>query len=148
MSVAAFVVCAVLVPLSIFNGSAAIVRGGTMASYAAPLDWYFCYQLGSQGVRALEDRHALQGNQFLKLRERPTEIDPVLFARMRRVAAMAELKGIGIENALALERLGIKRIEDLARRDPDELASKLKAMDQNVRLEEVKIWIRAAKRYD
>jgi hypothetical protein len=146
MSAVALTICAVLLPLSILAGSAAIDRGGTIASYATPLDWYFSYQLRSKGMKALATRRALQGNQFLKLKDRPPEIDPVLFARMRRVATMAELKGIGIKKALALERLGIRSVADLAPRNPDELTSELNGLHQNVRLEEVKIWIRAAKR--
>ncbi len=137
---------AVLVPLGILLASAAIVIGGTIASYATPLDWYFSPELGKRGVKALEERHALQGNQFLRLKERPPEIDPALFARMRLVAKMAELKGIGLENALALEKLKSKRVDELGRENPAALAGRLRAYNRNVRLEEVKIWIRAAKR--
>jgi hypothetical protein len=137
---------AVLLPPGILCASAAIVMGGTIASYSTPLDWYFSSELGRQGVRALEEKQALQGNQFLRLKARPPEIDAALFARMRRVASMGELKGMGLKNALALEALGIKGADDLARRNPAELVLQLKALDQDVRLEEVKIWIRAAKR--
>jgi hypothetical protein len=136
----------VSVPIGILLASAAIVLGGTIASYATPLDWYFYPELGKQGAKALQERQALQGNQFLKLKGRPPEIDPALFSRMRRVAEMAELKGMGLENALALENLRIEQVDDLARQNPEELASRLRALNQNVRLEEVKIWIRAAKR--
>jgi hypothetical protein len=137
---------AVLLPLGILYASAAIVIGGTIASYSTPLDWYFSQELGKQGVKALRERQALQGNQFLRLKERPPEIDPALFARMRRVAGMGELKGMGLKNALALEELGIKGVEDLARQNPAQLILYLRALDRNVRLEEVKIWIREAKR--
>jgi len=123
-------------------------RGRTVASYSRPLDWYFSRQLGAQGVRVLREKDALQGNRFLKLKERPTEIDPALFARMRRVASMAELKGMGLRNALALEKLGIKEVPDLARQNPAALLNQLGAMVSNVRLEEVKIWIREAQRLD
>jgi predicted RecB family nuclease len=81
------------------------------------------------------------------LKERPPEIAPALFARMRRVASLGELKGMGLKNALALEKLGIKGVEDLARQNPEELLLQLGALHQKVRLEEVKIWIRAAKRH-
>ncbi|MGO8697899.1 MAG: hypothetical protein ACLQVY_09305 [Limisphaerales bacterium] len=138
--------CVVLLPVGILGASAAIAMGGTIASYATPLDWYFSRELGQQGVMALQERRALQGNQFLKLKERPPEIDPALFARMHRVARMGELKGMGLKNALALEKLGIRDVEDLARQNPVELASRLKALGGRVRLEEVKIWIRAALR--
>jgi hypothetical protein len=137
----------VLVPVGILLASVAIVVGGTIASYATPLDWYFSPQLGKQGVKALQEREALQGNQFLKLKDRPSEINSALFARMRRIAEMAELKGIGLENALALEKLRIKEVDELARQDPVALARRLRSLKQNVRLEEVKIWIRAAKRH-
>jgi hypothetical protein len=137
---------AVWVPLAILGGSAAIASGGTVASYSMPLNWYFSQALGNEGAKALEERDALQANRFLKLKERPPEIDPALFARMRRVAAMGELKGMGLKNALALEALGIHEAPDLARRTPAELLLQLKAFNQNVRLEEVKIWIREAQR--
>jgi nucleotidyltransferase/DNA polymerase involved in DNA repair len=65
---------------------------------------------------------------------------------MRRVAAMAELKGMGLKNALALEEFGIKNVNDLTRQNPTELIHQIRALNQNVRLEEVNIWIRAAKR--
>jgi hypothetical protein len=137
---------AVLLPLGILCACAAIISGGTVASYTTPLDWHFSQELGKQGVKALQERRALQGNQFLRLKARPPEIDPALFARMRRVAGMGEIKGMGLKNALALERLGIKSVDDLVRQNPVELMHELRAMDQNVRLEEVKIWIREAKR--
>ena len=136
--------CAVLFPLGILGASAAIAMGGTIASYATPLDWYFSGELGQQGVKALQERRALEGNQFLKLKERPREIDPALFSRMRGVARMGELKGMGLRNALALEKLGIKDVEDLARQNPVELTGRLEALGGRVRLEETKIWIRAA----
>ena len=107
---------------------------------------YFAKELGQQGVKVLQEKGALQGNQFLRLKERPPEIDPALYARMRRIASLGELKGMGLENALALEKLGIKRVEELARQSPEGLFPQLRALDQNVRLEEVKIWIREAKR--
>ena len=135
----------VLLPLGILCACAAIaIEGRTVASYATPLDWHFSQELGKEGVKALQERKALQGNQFLRLKERPPEIDPALFARMRRVAGLGELKGMGLQNALALEELGIKGVEDLARQNPAELILQLRALDQNVRLEEVKIWIREA----
>lgn len=142
----AVALCAVLLPIGILCASAAIVTGGTVASSEKPLDRYFSAELGLQGVRALQERHALQGNQFLKLQERPPEINPALYARMRQVAAMGELKGMGLHNALALEKMGIKTVGDLARENPTELYLQLKTLNPNVRPEEIKIWIRAAKR--
>jgi hypothetical protein len=137
---------AVLLPVGILCACAAIVSGGTVASYATPLDWYFSTELGKEGVKALQERQALQGNQFLKLKERPPEIDAALFARMRQVAALGEVKGMGLRNALALEKLGIKTVEDLARQNPAELFAHLKPLARTVRREEVKIWIGEAKR--
>ncbi len=137
---------AVLLPLGILCACAAIVSGGTVASYATPLDWYFSQDLGKQGEKALQERRALQGNQFLRLKKRPPEIDPALFARMQRIAGMGELKGMGLKNALALEKLGIKSLDDLTRQNPEELILRLRTLRLNVRLEEVKIWIREAKR--
>ena len=137
----------VLLPLGILCACAAIaIERTTVASYATPLDWYFSRELGPSGVAALQERHALQGNQFLRLKERPPEIDPALFARMRRVASLGELKGMGLWNALALEELGINGAEDLAWRNPAELRVQLGALRRNVRLEEVAVWIREAKR--
>ena len=139
------VLSVVLLPLGILCACAGIMgERTTVASYATPLDWYFSQELGQQGVKALREREALQGNQFLRLKERPAEIDAALFARMRRVAGMGELKGMGLENALALEKLGIKGVAELARQDPAELSLKLRALGQNVQLEEVKTWIREA----
>jgi hypothetical protein len=138
--------CAVLLPLGILCASAAIITGGTVASYSTPLDWYFSQELGKQGVEVLREKHALQGNQFLKLKNRPPEIDPALFARISRVARMGELKGMGLQNALALERLGIKEPDELARQNPAQLILQLNAASQDVRMEEVKIWIREAGR--
>ncbi len=137
---------AVLLPLGILCAGAAIVIGGTVASYSTPLDWFFSQELGKQGVKALQERQALQGNQFLRLKVRPPEIDPALYARMRRVTGMGELKGMGLWNALALEELGIRGVEDLAGRNPAELIVQLGALHRKVRLEEVKVWIREAKR--
>jgi hypothetical protein len=147
MSPRGVVLVAVLLPLGILCASAAITtERTTVASYATPLDWYFSQELDQQGVKVLQEKGALQGNQFLRLKERPPEIDPALYARMRRIASLGELKGMGLENALALEKLGIKRVEELARQSPEGLFPQLRALDQNVRLEEVKIWIREAKR--
>ena len=78
------------------------------------------------------------------LRERPDEIDAALWARLRQLAQMGELKGMGLANALALEKLKITRLEDLARQDPADLASKLDRRRGPVRVEEAKVWIRAA----
>ena len=86
----------------------------------------------------------MQGHQFLKLKDRPAEIDPALWARLRQIARMGELKGMGLANALALEKLKITRFQDLAKENPADLASKLNRVGGSVRPEEAKVWIRAA----
>ena len=134
--------CALLLPVGIFFAGLATVP--TIASFSAPLDWYFQSDLGTQGVAALRGRDALQGHQFLKLKDRPPEIDPALWARLRQIARMGELKGMGLANALALEKLKITRFQDLAKENPADLASKLNRVGGSVRPEEAKVWIRAA----
>jgi len=136
-------VCAVLLPVGIFFGGLATMS--TAASFAVPLDWYLHSALGTQGVEALRKRDALQGHQLLKLKERPPEIDPAFWAHLRQIARMGELKGMGLANALALEKLKITRFDELARQNPADLASKLNRLGwMPVRAEEVKVWIRAA----
>jgi hypothetical protein len=134
--------CALLMPAGIFFASLATMP--TVASFSVPLDWYFHSALGTQGVEALRERGALQGHQFLKLKDRPPEIDAALWARMRHIARMGELKGMGLANALALEKLKITRFDELARQNPADLALKLNRLGRTVRAEEAKVWIRAA----
>jgi hypothetical protein len=138
--------CAVLLPIGVLAASFAVLTGGTIASYSEPLDWYFHSELGVEGMKALQERDAEQGNLFLRLKSRPPEISPALYKRMRRVTQMSELKGMGYRNALALEKLKIVQLEDLAAQNPADLARKLMQLRPPVRLEEVKIWIREAQR--
>jgi len=145
MSARGEALCAVLLPPAILCAGA-LLMDGTVASSATPLDVCFSRELGQAGAQALRERGALQGNQFLKLKKRPPEIEPALFARMRRVAGVGELKGMGLENALALEGLGIQGADDLARRSPEELFVQLRVLRPDVRQEEVKVWIREARR--
>jgi len=136
---------AVLVPLAMLlclRGAA----GKTVASVTLPVDYCFQRELGETGVNALRQRNATEGIQFLRLKERPPEIPAELFARMRRIVALSECKGMGIRNALALEALKITGLEELAREHPVELTRKLQELDRRVRLAEVKIWIREANR--
>jgi hypothetical protein len=135
----------IVLPLAILCAGLAIIQK-TIASYSDQLDWYFDSELGPQGVEALKSRHALQGNQFLKLKQRPAEIDPALFDRLKRLSAISELKGIGLSNALGLEDLGIKTAHDLAQQDATALFLKLKTSRPRLHLEEVKVWVRAAKK--
>jgi hypothetical protein len=136
---------AVLVPIAmmICLGAAA---GNTVASVAVPVDYCFRRELGEAGVDALREKNATEGNQFLRLRQRPAEIDATLYERMRRIVALGECKGMGIRNALALEALKITRLDELARENPDDLTRKLKERGRRVRLEEAKLWIREAAR--
>jgi len=94
----------------------------------------------------LRQRNATDGNQFLRLKERPPEIDAELYERMRQIVALGEYKGMGIRNALALEALQITRLDELARENPADLTRKLREQGRRVRPEEAKIWIRAANR--
>ena len=136
---------AALVPLFILICGVAATKY-SVASFAAPLDYCFRRELGEPGVNALRQKNATEGNEFLRLKERPPEIDAALFARMRQIVALSECKGMGIKNARALEALKITRLDELARENPSELTRKLRELGRRVRLEEVKIWIREANR--
>jgi hypothetical protein len=117
-----------------------------VASFSEPLDVPFRLELGEGGINALRQRNALEGHLFLRLNERPPEIDPALYERMRRIVTLSECKGMGIRNALALEALNITRLDQLARQHPADLVRELGNRGRLVRLEEVSIWIREAKR--
>jgi hypothetical protein len=136
---------AVLVPIVMLVclGAAA---GNTVASVAVPVDYCFRRELGEAGVNALRQRSATEGIQFLRLKQRPLEIDAALYKRMRQIVTLGEWKGMGIPNALALEELRITRLDELARENPADLTRKLRERGRRVRLEEAKIWIREANR--
>jgi hypothetical protein len=138
------ILCAPLMAASVFFGGIAMTK--SVASFDLPLDWFFGSQLGPQGIQTLRRLHALQGNHFLKLKQRPPEMSPALWTEMRRVTLMSELKGMGLSNALALQRLKIQSFADLAAQTPAELASKINRHGQQVRVEEVKVWILAARK--
>ena len=136
---------AVLVPIAmLICVRAAAVN--TVASVAAPVDYAFRRELGEAGINVLRQRNATEGNQFLRLKERPSEIDGELYERMRQIVTLGECKGMGIRNALALEALKITRLDELARENPADLTRKLREQGRRVRLEEAKIWIREANR--
>jgi len=118
----------------------------TVASVAAPVDYCFRRELGEAGVKALRQRNATEGIQFLRLKERPPEINAELYERIRRIVTLGECKGMGIRNALALEALKITRLDELSRENAADLTRKLRELDRRVRLEEAKIWIREANR--
>jgi hypothetical protein len=136
---------ATLMPLFILVCGAVALQY-TVASFAAPVDYCFRRELGEAGVNALRQRNATGGDVFLRLKERPPEIDATLYTRMRQIVALSECKGMGIKNALALETLKITRLEELAQENPSELTRKLREQGRRVRLEEAKIWIREANR--
>jgi hypothetical protein len=117
----------------------------TVTSFDEPVDHAFQLELGSGGIAALQQRNATEAIPFLRLKERPPEIDAALFERIRRIVALSELKGMGIKNARTLEALRITRLDELAAQDPEKLTYQLRATGRRVRLEQVKIWIRAAK---
>ena len=136
---------AVLVPLFILVCGIAATRY-TVSSFAEPLDYSFRRELGETEINALQQRNAIEGNRFLRLKERPPEMEAALYERMQQIVTMSECKGMGIKNARALEALKITRLAELARENPSELTLKLRDLGRAVRLEEVKIWIREANR--
>src|SRR5688572_1807298 len=144
MSVSGMVTCAFVLPVAILF--ACVMTLGSVASFARPLSWEFRTELGSNGIAALAKRQALQAHEFLKLKERPAEIHEALWTRMRRLAAMAELKGMGLKKARALEIFEIVTFEQLGKQQPGELASKLRDFGVPTREEEAKVWIREARR--
>jgi hypothetical protein len=82
-----------------------------------------------------------------------TELSPQSLDRWRRIAEMCTLRGIGTENVRLLLEAGIASVRDLARQDPQELASKLRAIQANKgwarqppRDPQVRIWVRGARR--
>jgi hypothetical protein len=136
---------AVLVPVAMLVCVRAAAVN-TVASVAVPVDYCFRGELGEAGVNALRQRNANEGIQFLRLKERPAEIEAELYERMRQIVTLGECKGMGIRNALALEALNITRLDELARENPEDLARKLRERGRRVRMEEAKIWIREANR--
>ncbi len=136
---------AVLVPIAMIL-CLGVAAGSTVASVATPVDYCFQRELGEAGVHALRERNATEGNQFLRLKERPPEINAELYERIRRIVTLGECKGMGIGNALALEALKITRLDQLARENPFELARKLSEHGRHVRPEEAKNWIQEAAR--
>jgi hypothetical protein len=77
-----------------------------------------------------------------------TGISPAELHRLREVARLADLDGLGAANANALRALGITRVEILAVQDPAELYPRWRAevSEKPPTLLQVKAWIRAARR--
>jgi hypothetical protein len=136
--------CATLLPIFIL-GCGMAACGFSVASVSVPVDYCFRRELGEAGVQALRQRNLTEAIRFLKLDTPPPEISAQLYARMRQVIALSECKGIGLRNALALEALKITQLEELALENPANLTQKLRDLGRHVRLEEVKIWIRASR---
>ncbi len=67
---------------------------------------------------------------------------------LRQAARLVDLDGLGADNYNALRRLGIFRIEDLARQDPSALLPRWRAVvvDWPPTLAQVALWVRAARR--
>ncbi len=67
---------------------------------------------------------------------------------LRQAARLADLDGLGADNYNALRRLGIFRVEDLARQDPPALLPRWRAavVDWPPTLAQVALWVRAARR--
>jgi hypothetical protein len=76
-----------------------------------------------------------------------TGISPAEIHRLREVARLADLDGLGAANANALRALGITRVELLAAQDPTELCPnwRAEAREKPPTLPQVKAWIRAAR---
>jgi hypothetical protein len=130
--------------LPLFFAFAAYATLRNVATFAEPLHWQI--DLTATEIEALRKRHALQAHQFLKLQNRPSEIAESLWLRLRRLALLSELKGMGLENALGLEKLQITTLNLLAQQDPDLLAKKLQEQGLRTRPREVKVWILAARK--
>jgi hypothetical protein len=144
MSKRGMVACTFVLPLAILIACFMTLK--SVASFAEPLNWHFRNELGKDGIAALRERNALQAHEFLKLKERPRQIDEALWTRMQRIASMAEFKGMGLEKALLLEKLGIASFEELARQEPSNLVERMRELGGSVRNEEIKVWIRAARK--
>jgi hypothetical protein len=133
--------CFLLPPFIAISGVTMMV---SVSSFSEPIPWHFPAELGPQGMEALRARRALDTHELLRVRERPEEIDSELWERMRRVSRMAELKGMGLRNALALERVGIRTFGELAQESPEKLVARMDVRKRVVRPEIAKVWIRAA----
>ncbi|MBW2057654.1 MAG: DUF4332 domain-containing protein [Deltaproteobacteria bacterium] len=78
-------------------------------------------------------------------------LSPDRLAELVGKARLIELKGLGVENFLLLEKVGVDSVESLARQDPDELyemllrAGRQESAARSPSRAEVKIWILAAR---
>jgi Domain of unknown function (DUF4332) len=77
-----------------------------------------------------------------------TGLAPADLMALREAARLVDLEGLGADHYNALRRLGIARIEDLARQDPSALLPRWQAevLRKPPNLAQVKLWVRAARR--
>lgn len=79
---------------------------------------------------------------------RKSGLAPDELVQVRQAARLVDLDGLGADNYNALRRLGIVRIEDLAREDPSTLLARWQAESvyRPPTLAQVALWVRAARR--
>ena len=102
-----------------------------------------------QGAEALRRAGVRYSHEFLALKSPPPGIDPRLFARMRAVCELAEIKGMGLVYADTLTRMGIRTPADLASCNPAELVRRIAEFTHGWRPPReawAKVWIREARR--
>lgn len=75
-------------------------------------------------------------------------LPPDALSELREAARLIDLDGLGADHYNALRRLGIARIEDLARQDPSALLPRWQAaaVRRPPTLAQVALWVRAARR--
>jgi len=75
-------------------------------------------------------------------------LPPDELAQVRQAARLVDLDGLGADHYNALRRLGIARVEDLAREEPSALLPRwqVAALDRPPTLGQVTLWVRAARR--
>jgi transcriptional regulator with XRE-family HTH domain len=79
---------------------------------------------------------------------RETGLPPDELTELREAARLVDLDGLGADHYNALRRLGITRIEELARQDPSVLLTRWQAetAGRSPTLPQVTLWVRAARR--
>jgi len=92
-------------------------------------------------------RRTATGDRLMTL-ARETGISPDDLTELRAAARLVDLEGLGAVHYNALRRLGITRIEDLARQDPPALLPRWQAavIRRPPNLAQVTLWVRAARR--
>jgi hypothetical protein len=84
----------------------------------------------------------------LKVLAQESGLPPGELAQVRQAARLVDLDGLGADHYNALRRLGIARVEDLARAEPSALLPRWQAaaVDRPPTLAQVTLWVRAARR--